>query len=82
LVEPLSADAPIATFLEKRGSALHHVCLRVADIRAAMAALQAQGVRFIDAEPRPGAHGSEIAFIHPSSARGLLIELKQPHASR
>ena len=82
LVEPLSPEAPVAKFLEKRGSSLHHVCLRVSDIRAVMAGLKAKGVRFIDDRPRAGAHGSEIAFIHPSSARGLLVELKQPHAAR
>ena len=78
LVEPLSADSPVATFLAKRGSGLHHVCLRVADLRAVMDVLRERGVRFIDEAPRAGAHGSTIAFIHPSSAGGLLLELKQP----
>jgi LAO/AO transport system kinase len=77
LVEAATADAPVAKFLAKRGDALHHLCFRVPDIEAAMAALRAQGVRFIDEQPRGGAHGSRIAFIHPSSAGGLLIELKQ-----
>jgi len=78
LVEALGADAAVARFIEKRGEGLHHVCLRVADIEASMAALKDRGVQFIDARPRPGAHGSRIAFIHPSSAGGLLVELKQP----
>jgi LAO/AO transport system kinase len=78
LIEAVSADAPVAKFLDKRGEALHHLCFRVADIDTAMAALKARGVKFIDEAPRPGAHGSRIAFIHPASASGLLIELKQP----
>jgi len=77
IVEPLAADSPVAKFLEKRGAGLHHVCVRVPDIRAAMALLKAQGVRLIDEEPRPGAHGSLIAFLHPASALGLLIEIKE-----
>jgi LAO/AO transport system kinase len=85
LVEAMSADAPVAKFLEKRGEALHHLCFRVADIDVAMAALKAKGVRFIDDVPRPGAHGSRIAFVHPTSAGGLLVELKQaagaPHGA-
>ena len=78
LVEPLSPEAPVAKFLEKRGPGLHHICLRVSDIDAAVAALKARGIRMIDDTPRPGAHGSRIAFLHPSSAQGLLVELKQP----
>jgi len=77
LVEPATPDAPVAKFLEKRGQALHHICLRVPDIDAALADLRQRGVRLIDETPRAGAHGSRIAFIHPSSADGLLIELKE-----
>jgi LAO/AO transport system kinase len=77
LVEPLAPDSPVATFLEKRGAGLHHVCVRVPDIRAALAALKAKGVRLVDEEPRRGAHGSLIAFLHPASALGLLIEIKE-----
>jgi methylmalonyl-CoA/ethylmalonyl-CoA epimerase len=76
-VEPLTADAPVARFLEKHGAGVHHVCLRVKDIEASIADLIARGIRMIDQAPRPGAHGSRIAFIHPSSAGGLLIEIKQ-----
>ena len=68
LVEPLTPDAPVAKFLDKRGPGLHHICLRVPDIDATMAELKARGVRLIDDAPRPGAHGSLVAFIHPSSA--------------
>jgi LAO/AO transport system kinase len=78
LVEPLADDAPVAKFLAKRGTALHHICLRVPDVERAIAALAARGVRMIDTVPRPGAHGSRIAFIHPSSTGGILIELKEP----
>ena len=77
LVEALDANAPVAKFLAKKGSGLHHVCVRVPDIDAALDRLRARGVRLIDERPRQGAHGSRIAFIHPSSAAGLLIELKQ-----
>jgi LAO/AO transport system kinase len=77
LVEALADDAPVAKFLAARGDALHHICLRVPDIDAALAALRAHGVRLIDEVPRPGAHGSRIAFLHPSSAGGLLVELKE-----
>lgn len=77
LVEAAVLDAPVAKFLARRGEALHHLCFRVPDIEAAIAALSRDGVRFIDERPRTGAHGSRIAFIHPSSAGGLLIELKE-----
>jgi LAO/AO transport system kinase len=78
LVEPVTDDAPIAKFLEKRGPGLHHVCLRVRDIDATVADLKARGVQLIDEAPRRGAHGSLIAFIHPSQTCGVLVELKQP----
>ena len=78
LVEAVTAEAPVAKFLEKRGDALHHICFRVNDIEVRVRALVARGVRMIDEQPRQGAHGSRIAFIHPSSAGGLLVELKQP----
>jgi methylmalonyl-CoA/ethylmalonyl-CoA epimerase len=77
LLEATAPDSPIARHLEKRGPGLHHITLRVADIGAAVAQLRARGVRLIDEEPRPGAEGSLIAFIHPASTGGVLIELKQ-----
>jgi methylmalonyl-CoA/ethylmalonyl-CoA epimerase len=77
LLEATAADSPIATYVAKRGPGLHHITLRVDDIRAALAQLKAKGVRLIDADPREGAHGSLVAFIHPSSAHGVLVELKQ-----
>ncbi|HSL20932.1 MAG TPA: methylmalonyl-CoA epimerase [Vicinamibacterales bacterium] len=77
LLEATAPDSPIAKYVEKRGPGLHHVALRVDDIRAALAALKARGIRLIDEEPRPGAHGSLVAFIHPAAAHGVLVELKQ-----
>jgi methylmalonyl-CoA epimerase len=77
LLEATAPDSAIATYIGKRGPGLHHVTLRVEDIRAALGHLAARGVRLINAEPRPGAEGSLVAFIHPSSAHGVLIELKQ-----
>jgi methylmalonyl-CoA/ethylmalonyl-CoA epimerase len=71
----------VAKFLQKRGEALHHLCFRVADITQAMDVLKARGVKFIDDQPRQGAHASRIAFLHPTSTGGLLIELKQPAAA-
>jgi methylmalonyl-CoA epimerase len=77
LLEATSSDSPIARFLEKRGPGLHHITLRVDDIHAALAQLEARGTKLIDPRPRPGAEGALVAFIHPSSAHGVLVELKQ-----
>lgn len=77
LVEPTAEGSPIATFIAKRGPGIHHVALRVDDIVAALAELKAKGVRLIDDTPRPGAHHSLVAFIHPASTHGVLVELKQ-----
>jgi methylmalonyl-CoA/ethylmalonyl-CoA epimerase len=77
LVEALSDDSAVAKFLSARRSGLHHVCLRVPDLDAALAALKARGVRLVDAVARSGAHGARIAFVHPSSTAGILIELKE-----
>lgn len=78
LLEGTAADSPIAKFVEKRGPGLHHVTLRVEDIVGALAHLKARGVRLIDERPRPGAEGAQVAFVHPSAAHGVLVELKQP----
>jgi methylmalonyl-CoA/ethylmalonyl-CoA epimerase len=77
LVEPTADDSPIAKFVAKRGPGIHHIALRVDDIVAALAELKAKGVRLIDETPRPGAHHSLVAFIHPASTHGVLVELKQ-----
>ena len=82
LVEPTSDDSPIAKYVVKRGPGIHHVALRVDDIVAALAELKAKGVRLIDEVPRPGAHHSLVAFIHPSSTHGVLVELKQALPAR
>src|SRR5262245_14125732 len=77
LLEATAPDSAIATYVGKRGPGLHHVTLRVDDIRSALAHLSARGIRLINSEPRPGAEGSLVAFIHPSSAHGVLVELTQ-----
>jgi methylmalonyl-CoA/ethylmalonyl-CoA epimerase len=78
LVQPDSPDSPIAKFLEQRGPGLQHICLEVDDIDAEFARLKAAGVRMTDDAPRPGAHGTKVTFIHPSSTGGVLVELSQP----
>jgi methylmalonyl-CoA epimerase len=78
LLESTAPASPIARFLDKRGPGLHHVALAVDDIYAALAELRQAGVRLIDEAPRPGAEGALVAFLHPSAAQGVLIELKQP----
>ena len=75
LLEPLSDDSPVGRFLEKRGPGLHHLAIRVADIRSALSELKASGARLIDETPRVGAGGCLVAFVHPSSTGGILLEL-------
>ena len=77
LLEATDHSSPIAKYNAKRGPGLHHITLRVDDIAATLARLKERGVRLIDDAPRPGAHGSLVAFIHPSSAHGVLVELMQ-----
>jgi methylmalonyl-CoA/ethylmalonyl-CoA epimerase len=77
LLEPTTDDSPVAKFIEKYGSGIHHIAYEVADIEAAIAALQAAGSRMIDEKPRGGAHGTRIAFVHPKSSNGVLTELCQ-----
>ncbi len=77
ILEATAPDSPIAKYLEKRGPGIHHVALRVDDVAAALEHLKARGVRLIDERPRPGAEGALVAFIHPSAAHGVLVELKQ-----
>jgi methylmalonyl-CoA/ethylmalonyl-CoA epimerase len=81
LLEATDDRSPIAKYTAKRGPGLHHITLRVDDLAAALAQLKERGVRLIDEAPRPGAHGSLVAFIHPSSAHGVLVELMQPAVS-
>src|ERR1700730_7358138 len=77
LLEATAADSPIARFLDTRGPGLHHITLRVEDIAAALAHLKARSVKLIDQQPRPGAERALVAFVRPSSAHGVLVELKQ-----
>ena len=75
LLEATSADSPVAKFLEKRGGGIHHIAVSVEDIRSALQDLKTKGARLIDEEPRVGAGGCLVAFIHPSSTAGVLLEL-------
>ncbi len=75
LVEPATPDSPVSRFLAKRGGGLHHLAYRVESVELALRRLKAAGLRLIDEEPRPGAHGTRIAFLHPSAANGVLTEL-------
>jgi methylmalonyl-CoA/ethylmalonyl-CoA epimerase len=79
LLHPLGADSPIAGFLAKNpGGGMHHLCYEVADIRAARDRLTAQGARVLgDGEPRTGAHGKPVLFLHPKDFAGTLVELEQ-----
>src|SRR5437016_2109671 len=77
LLEATSADSPISKFLEKRGPGIHHIAVQVDDIRAALAKFREKGARLIDEEPRKGAGGCLVAFVHPSSTGGVLLELVQ-----
>jgi methylmalonyl-CoA/ethylmalonyl-CoA epimerase len=77
LLEPTSEDSPIARFLEKRGGGIHHIAVETDNIEAALAKLKAAGARLIDEKPRIGAEGCLVAFVHPSSANGVLLELVQ-----
>jgi len=76
LLEPSDPGSTLAKFLETR-KGLHHVCVQVDDIEAALAELKARGVQLLDERPRPGAGGCRVAFVHPRSAAGVLLELKQ-----
>jgi methylmalonyl-CoA/ethylmalonyl-CoA epimerase len=80
LLEPTGPESPVAKFLEKRGPGIHHVAICVEDVRAALARLKAEGARLIDEEPRVGAGGCLVAFVHPSSSGGVLLELVE-HAA-
>jgi methylmalonyl-CoA/ethylmalonyl-CoA epimerase len=77
LICPTSADSGVAKFLERRGEGLHHVCIEVPDLEAALRDLKAKGAQLIDQTPRIGAGGALIAFVHPKGAHGVLTELRQ-----
>lgn len=77
LLEPTAPDGPIGKFLEKRGEGIHHLSFEVDDLQAALARCRAAGLHLIDEQPRKGAAGKLIAFLHPKSTNGVLIELSQ-----
>ena len=77
LLEPTSEDSPISKFLAKRGPGIHHIAVEVDDIAASLAKLKSQGMRLIDETPRLGAEGCLVAFVHPASTNGVLLELVQ-----
>jgi methylmalonyl-CoA/ethylmalonyl-CoA epimerase len=76
-IQPLDRESPIFKFLEKRGPGIHHICLLVEDIDQALEELTSKNIKLLDKKPRIGAEGSRIALIHPESAGGILIELKE-----
>ncbi|MEJ2634870.1 MAG: methylmalonyl-CoA epimerase [Calditrichia bacterium] len=76
-LEPLSEDSPIAKYIEKKGEGLHHIAVGVDDIRNALSKMKSNNIRLIDEEPRKGAEGKSIAFAHPKSLHGILLELSQ-----
>jgi len=77
LLVPRDADGPISRFLARRGPGIHHICYRVPDLDAALAACRARGYRLIDESPRIGAGGHRIAFVHPAATGGILLELTE-----
>ena len=78
LLEPLDEDTPVGRFLAKRGPGMHHVAYEVADVSAAVASLAEAGAELIDATPRPGLFGLQVAFVHPDSVHGVLAEVVAP----
>ena len=81
LLEPMSPDSPISKFLDKRGGGIHHVAVAVDNIHNTLADLKEKGIKLIDEQPRTGASGCLVAFIHPSSTGGVLLELVQESQS-
>ena len=77
LLEPSAGDGPIAKFIARRGPGIHHICFEVGDLDATLEKCRASGIRLIDDVPRIGAEGRRIAFVHPSSTNGILIELTE-----
>jgi methylmalonyl-CoA epimerase len=77
LLEPTGPESPVEKFMNKRGEGIHHIAVEVDDIEKTLEQLKAAGVRLVDSAPRQGAHNTRIAFIHPSSTHGVLLELVQ-----
>ena len=82
LVQPVKDDSAMAKYLEKKGEGIHHLCFEVYDIRAELKRLEAAGVQLVDKVPRTGAHGTLVAFLHPKSTGGVLIELAEKSGDR
>jgi methylmalonyl-CoA epimerase len=84
-LEPVGEEGPLQKFLEKRGPGIHHICLEVEDLPGMLDRLREHNVELIDQEPRPGAHGTLVAFVHPKAANGVLVELVEssslPHST-
>ncbi|MDH3528150.1 MAG: methylmalonyl-CoA epimerase [Acidobacteriota bacterium] len=80
LLEPTAPDSPVARFIEKRGTGIHHIAVEVDDIRAHLSKLKSEGISLVDEEPRIGAGGCLIAFVHPKSTGGVLMELVEKPA--
>ena len=77
LLEPTDESSAVSAFIERRGEGIHHICIEVDDIEAALARLEQQGTPLVDRTPRAGAEGSRVAFVHPRGTGGVLIELKE-----
>jgi len=75
LVQPAEPDSPLVKFLETKGQGIHHICFEVDDVEAEVKAYLEKGAALIDQKPRPGAHNTRVAFVHPKSSNGVLIEL-------
>lgn len=80
LLAPTGPDSPVAKFLARRGPGMHHLCYRVPDVAAALETFRSEGYELIDQAARPGAHGHRVAFLHPRSTGGVLIELVEATA--
>jgi len=78
LLASTDPDGPVARFVRKKGEGVHHLCFEVRDLRASLAACATAGLKILDSEPRRGAEGSLVAFVHPRSTHGVLIELREP----
>ena len=75
LVQPSEPDSPLVKFLESKGQGIHHICLEVDDVASEVKSLIEKGAKMVDSQPRPGAHQTQVAFVHPKSSSGVLIEL-------
>jgi methylmalonyl-CoA/ethylmalonyl-CoA epimerase len=82
LLEPVGEEGPVQKFLANRGPGVHHICLEVEDLAGMLQRLKQQGVQLIDEEPRRGAHDTLVAFVHPKSANGVLVELVESSSIR